>query len=625
MEVNSNPFEQKDASASKGTGLEAPPEFESLAETVKAERGDFENILSVLEGESNNEVRIKTLNVMKTPYLFSSDQLIQLLHVTPSVKTRIAFIEQVGPRLTDPKAKSQQIIDMFRYSDEKKQVEEILKARAQTVTKSTFSRGKSQSVLSGGGRGRGGRGAGGRGGGGGRGLNKPTTSSSPAASSSPSTGGGRGVGAGRGMTGRGAAGRGIAGRGRGSASTVNGSESNAPSSPENESSEEKATTHHNISSGSSILIESAKDSTTSTTQKQEDNKGEAEESPSSPAWTPPMSVKSFSGPDINVSEIIKPRKSFVEVKTVPMAKRFSRISNFNSNSLNTIGDDEEENDEKSEGEENIEEKKENISSVQKEMSELSHPVRTSKRAERRESSFCASASVMNALGFDDLNTLTTDDIGRESWDVKATSMSEKNSKNIPSGEDSEKLKEIATTTRAREDRIESSSLGNISSIDELDEDKIIEDYSKCQNVSRVKPNRVSLQELQEQRRVLKVKKIWEKSGSEAKNDFTSKPHRRASRRKSVRMIAEEERKAYYASATEEGPIGIDEDTGRNYYSYQELVRRNQVKEYGDVNQTELEEYLTDGEFFVRFNMSKEDFKKLPRWRRVERKRALLLF
>ena len=64
---------------------------------------------------------------------------------------------------------------------------------------------------------------------------------------------------------------------------------------------------------------------------------------------------------------------------------------------------------------------------------------------------------------------------------------------------------------------------------------------------------------------------------------------------------------------------------RNLYSYNELVRRNYVKSYGDVIQTELEDYLTDGEFFVRFNMDKAEFQGLPRWRRMERKRALMLF
>lgn len=45
-----------------------------------------------------------------------------LLQITASVKTRIQFICEIGPRLTDPKAKSTQIVDMFRYSEEKRQV-----------------------------------------------------------------------------------------------------------------------------------------------------------------------------------------------------------------------------------------------------------------------------------------------------------------------------------------------------------------------------------------------------------------------------------------------------------------------------------------------------------------------
>lgn len=45
-----------------------------------------------------------------------------MFQITASVKTRIAFISEIGPRLTDPKAKATEIIDMFRYSEEKRQV-----------------------------------------------------------------------------------------------------------------------------------------------------------------------------------------------------------------------------------------------------------------------------------------------------------------------------------------------------------------------------------------------------------------------------------------------------------------------------------------------------------------------
>lgn len=77
------------------------------------------------------------------------------------------MIAQVGPRLIDPKAKTQQFLDLFRYSDEKNQVEEILKARSQAIVSSQFSTASTAGRgAGGGGRGGllGGRGGGGRGG-----------------------------------------------------------------------------------------------------------------------------------------------------------------------------------------------------------------------------------------------------------------------------------------------------------------------------------------------------------------------------------------------------------------------------------------------------------------------------
>ena len=45
--------------------------------------------------------------------------------LTESVKTKLAIITMIGPRLTDPKQKSEEIISVFRYSEEKKQAEEV--------------------------------------------------------------------------------------------------------------------------------------------------------------------------------------------------------------------------------------------------------------------------------------------------------------------------------------------------------------------------------------------------------------------------------------------------------------------------------------------------------------------
>lgn len=112
----------------------------------------------------------------KTPYLFSSDNLIELMQITESVKTRLAIIQSVGPRLSDPKAKSEIIIGLFRYADEKKVAEDVLKARAQSlVGTSTYSPPPSgvNVMMNSGGRG---IAHGGRGGRGGRGPGSTTSS-----------------------------------------------------------------------------------------------------------------------------------------------------------------------------------------------------------------------------------------------------------------------------------------------------------------------------------------------------------------------------------------------------------------------------------------------------------------
>jgi hypothetical protein len=137
----------------------------------------------------DNETRIAVLNIQKVPYLFTSADLLQILAITASVKTRITFIKMIGPRLTDPKAKSAEIIGMFRYSEEKRQVEDVLKARAQTVSTTAFSVKPAGGVLAGGGRGagRGGRGPAGRGAGRGPAAGGRGSSSSSVPSSSVPT------------------------------------------------------------------------------------------------------------------------------------------------------------------------------------------------------------------------------------------------------------------------------------------------------------------------------------------------------------------------------------------------------------------------------------------------------
>ena len=108
---------------------------------------------------SANEERISKLESLKVPYLFSSAQLMQICELTTSLKTRIEFIKQLGPRLVDPSAKTAEFTGMFRFAEEKTQVEQVLKSRSSAlgITQLTNVRRSSNILASRGGRG-GGRG-----------------------------------------------------------------------------------------------------------------------------------------------------------------------------------------------------------------------------------------------------------------------------------------------------------------------------------------------------------------------------------------------------------------------------------------------------------------------------------
>jgi hypothetical protein len=70
------------------------------------------------------------------------------------------FIKQVGPRLIDPAVSTSKFLDMFRFVEEKMQVEQILKDRNSTLSKTQLANTRRTSnILSS----RAGRGAGGRG------------------------------------------------------------------------------------------------------------------------------------------------------------------------------------------------------------------------------------------------------------------------------------------------------------------------------------------------------------------------------------------------------------------------------------------------------------------------------
>ena len=95
-------------------------------------------MMMIVNSKKDNEAKLDTINGFKIPYLFSSSDLIQMLNCTPSVKTKIKIIASIGPRLTDPKAKASELAELFRYVEEKQEVEEILKSRAVVLGTNAF-------------------------------------------------------------------------------------------------------------------------------------------------------------------------------------------------------------------------------------------------------------------------------------------------------------------------------------------------------------------------------------------------------------------------------------------------------------------------------------------------------
>ena len=127
-----NPLSGGAASPTKKLG-------DNLSGCVLISEIQWNGLLDRLKACENNDDRLAILDREKVPFLFSSAQLMTMLDITLSVKTRLTMITQIGPRLTDPKAKSSQLIALFRYSEEKERVEAVLKARTKVVMASNTS------------------------------------------------------------------------------------------------------------------------------------------------------------------------------------------------------------------------------------------------------------------------------------------------------------------------------------------------------------------------------------------------------------------------------------------------------------------------------------------------------
>ena len=77
---------------------------------------DWLVFLATIKKCDSNEEIIFNIEREKIPYLFTSDQLMALIETTLSVKTRLAMVTHLGPRLVDPKAKANQFIQVWEVA-----------------------------------------------------------------------------------------------------------------------------------------------------------------------------------------------------------------------------------------------------------------------------------------------------------------------------------------------------------------------------------------------------------------------------------------------------------------------------------------------------------------------------
>ena len=66
----------------------------------------------------SNTKRIDGLETEREEFMFNCSQLLQIMNTTPSKKTKLAFVDILAPRLTNPKDSSE-ILSEFPYASEK--------------------------------------------------------------------------------------------------------------------------------------------------------------------------------------------------------------------------------------------------------------------------------------------------------------------------------------------------------------------------------------------------------------------------------------------------------------------------------------------------------------------------
>ena len=81
---------------------------------------------------------MEIIEEIKNHYYFESETILEILQSILSVKTKLAILTALGPRIVDPRPYTQEFIDIFRYAEDKEKVEVIIKARSHALSGTLF-------------------------------------------------------------------------------------------------------------------------------------------------------------------------------------------------------------------------------------------------------------------------------------------------------------------------------------------------------------------------------------------------------------------------------------------------------------------------------------------------------
>ena len=530
--------------------------------------------------------RLAYLEEFKTPFLFDSVSLLKIMSVTTSVKTKLAFITMLGPRLTDPRAKSQELLDNFRFAEEKAKVEEVLKNRMNTIQSANFRVQSAKSPPGGRGLGRGGMGA----------SRKDIGSIDAFASTESSP-----------------AGRGGRGGGQGARLLASPSSSDSLATPQNTPPPVPVTTPPSTTAPppvpTTVTTPTPAITTSPTTNiTATPNKSESTASYSSRRRT------SGSGKGMGIGIGALMRNSFVHLTSpqhtaaLPILQPSLTPPPIPTASLPTfdIPVANSHTDIPAEVIAPIEERRQSV--VLKDFvfnenfeSEKAGYVENWEKTAVKEANFiddCRrnSLKILGLSSFDEAGL-------SEAWELKAIKVDDKRLVSVNT---------VSSEVKVIHNRPSSSSISNPGETFSTSSSS----SSYAQNISPsdqtdmtsptaggTKQRRASYFDSRQFKGVMQ-------DGQETSSQKPS--------------AMQEGLRDKLVMAEAEDPIDKTAD-GTLLFSYNELIRRNFVKEYESLDKVNLEIHLTDDDFIVIFGTTREEFKCFPKWKQIQKKKDLLLF